>query len=128
MQDDELIDELNARAVSALESKAKMERKTKVEVQEVYNRYAFGNLHPSKTKYRLPYIEDLVDTRANRNGKSQDVFTKQKSYQNKTLHALRQKADAISAESSSQRPTSSILLYERDRRSREDFQIVKQKP
>ena len=70
MQDDELIDELNARAVSALESKAKMERKTKVEVQEVYNRYAFGNLHPSKTKYRLPYIEDLVDTRANRNSKS----------------------------------------------------------
>ena len=98
-----------------------MEHKTKVEVQEVFDRYAFGKVNSTKTKYQLPYIEDLVDTRANKKSKSYDVYNKQKAYQNKTLHALRQKADALTVESSSQRPTSSILLKGRDI---EDFKIV----
>lgn len=55
-----------------------MEHKTKVEVQEVLDRYAFGNLNSTKTKYQLPYIEDLVDTRADKKSKSFDVYNKQK--------------------------------------------------
>ena len=53
-----------------------MEHKTKAEVQEVFDRYAFRNLNSTKTKYQLPYIEDLVVTRADKKSKSYDVYNK----------------------------------------------------
>ena len=56
---------MNARAIDALESKTRLEQeqKQKANVQEVYDRLAF-NKNPKLTKYQLPYIEDLVNTKA----------------------------------------------------------------
>jgi len=78
-------------------------------VQEVYDRFAF-NQNPKLTKYQLPYIEDLVDTKSYEQSKRYSVYDEQRKYQSKTLSALKDKAEQISAESSSQRPTSTILL------------------
>ena len=83
------------------------ERRTKAEIQNVYDRFAFGNLYPSLAKNNTsPWFEDFADKRGN----NQDAFNKSKTYQSKTMHALKQKADELSIESTSQRPTSSILL------------------
>mmetsp|Transcript_44023 Transcript_44023/g.58410 ORF Transcript_44023/g.58410 Transcript_44023/m.58410 type:complete len:86 (+) Transcript_44023:471-728(+) len=65
---DAKIDKMNAKAIMLLEKREKAkaqawEQKSEARVREVFDRYAFGSQNPKLLKYRLPYIEDLVDSR-----------------------------------------------------------------
>lgn len=67
-----MVDEMNAEAIKLLEERAKVQQKqrNKEKVAEVFDRFKFGghsstNPPPRPSKYRLPYIEDLVNTKSN---------------------------------------------------------------
>ena len=92
----QVIDQLNAKALKELELRQEQRANAKEKVEKTLDRFVPGlGQNPSLTKYKLPRIDDLIES-IGATSKRSNVLSRQTHLQKQTSSNLRYKARALS--------------------------------